>query len=337
VSTRYYFEANSISELAAALATKTVQSNSVFILGGGSNVVYTGDYRGVTIKMNIKGIDVLSEDEESVVVRVGAGEDWPAFVAHVVAKGWGGVENLALVPGTAGAAPVQNIACYGHNLHESLLSVEAVNAADGSLRTFSVDDCEFGYRTSVFKGALRGRFIIVAITLNLSKRPVLNTSYRSRYESVADELKKIAQPPYDIKDVYAAIVNIRRRKLPDVAKIGTVGSVFKNPVISWGQLAELKKTLPEIQFFPEKHLTYASTAPDSAEETRVKIPAAWLIEEMGWAGKRVGNCGTWKTQPINIVNFGGATPEEYVSFVKSVADAVYEAYSIPLETEVVLI
>lgn len=337
VSTRYYFEANTIDELISALSTKVFQSNDIFVLGGGSNILLTRNYHGVILKVNIKGIDVLSENKESVIVRIGAGEDWPSFVEYVVNKGWGGVENLALVPGTAGAAPVQNIACYGHNLHECLLSVEAVNISDGLLKTFTADECELGYRTSVFKGDLKGRFVIVAIVLELRKKPLLNTSYKSRYESVEEELGKTAKPPYTVKDVYTAIVNIRQRKLPDVAKVGTVGSVFKNPLISWDQLEELRKRIPDIQFYPEDHLTYSNTDLQGRKNMNVKVPAAWLIEEMGWAGKKVGNCGIWKTQPINIVNYGGATPEEYVSFLKMITDAVYETYSIALETEVVVV
>jgi len=336
VSARYFLEVHSVAELIAVLSNKIVQSNALFILGGGSNTLLTKDYHGVIIKVNIKGVDVLQENDASVLIRIGAGVDWPSFVEHVVRQGWGGVENLALVPGTAGAAPVQNIACYGHNLHECLVSVEAVNILDGSLKTFSTDECELGYRTSIFKEKLKGKFVIVAIVLKLSKKPTLNTSYTSRYESVEEELRKTAKPPYTVKDVYTAIVNIRKRKLPDVDKVGTAGSVFKNPLISWEQFEELKKYIPDIQYYPENHLTYSSTEPHNRKYLKVKIPAAWLIEEMGWAGKKTGNCGIWKTQPLNIVNYGGATPDEYMSFLNRITDAVYDTYSILLETEVVV-
>jgi UDP-N-acetylmuramate dehydrogenase len=180
--------------------------------------------------------------------------------------------------------------------------------------------------------------VIVGILLKLNKFPVLNTSYKSRYESVANELLKIRRPPYNVKDVYQAIVNIRKRKLPDISRWGSVGSVFKNPLITQEQLEKVKKLCPDIHYYPANHLTYTHIDFNSGiNDEMVKIPAAWLIEEMGWAGKRVRNCGIWKTQPLNIVNYGNATPKEYLSFINMVKDAVFNKYSITLYPEVVIV
>ncbi|WP_446010128.1 UDP-N-acetylmuramate dehydrogenase [Candidatus Electrothrix sp.] len=338
VSSAFYAEVDSIDSLRKLLGNDVVRANDIFVLGGGTNVLFSNDYHGVVIQVGIKGIEKIFEDAEYVHIEIGAGEDWPSVVEYAVSKGWGGIENLALVPGTAGAAPVQNIACYGHNLHETLLFVTAINIEDGSKKNFSCTECNFGYRTSIFKNELKSQFVIVSIILRLNKNPVLNTSYNSRYESVENELFELGDPPYTVKDVYQAIINIRQRKLPDVEKIGTVGSVFKNPLISFEQFEKIRSICPDIHCYPERQLDYSSHEQYRKEKgNKVKIPAAWLIEEMGWAGKRIGDCGIWKTQPINIVNYGNATPEEYLGFIDIVKDAVYNNYGIKLETEVVVV
>lgn len=338
VLSKYYIDITSALELEQAISNKFLTQEKILVLGGGSNILFTKDYQGIILKINIRGIQVVHEDNEFVCVKVGAGEDWPSFVEYAVSNGWGGVENLAMVPGTAGAAPVQNIACYGHNLHESLHSVDVIMFSTGENKTFSVEECNFGYRTSIFKENMLGKCAIVDITLKLRKKPTLNTSYKSRYESVEGELAKIKNPPYHIEDVYQAIVNIRKRKLPSINEVGTIGSVFKNPLITWDQLDAIKKVCPNIQYYPQEHLIYNIIANDDPDKKgKVKIPAAWLIEEMGWAGKIIGNCAIWKTQPLNIVNLGNASPEEYLSVVNMVKDAVFDRYSVILETEVVVV
>ncbi|MCI5148037.1 MAG: UDP-N-acetylmuramate dehydrogenase [Candidatus Electrothrix sp. MAN1_4] len=338
VSSAYYAQVDSIESLRGLLGNDVVRTHEIFVLGGGTNVLFSSDYQGVVIQVGIKGIEKIFEDEKYVHIEIGAGEDWPSVVEYAVAQGWGGIENLALVPGTAGAAPVQNIACYGHNLHETLLFVTALNIENGSKKVFSCTECNLGYRSSIFKNEVKSQYVIVSIALRLNKNPILNTSYKSRYESVEHELVQLGPPPYTINDVYQAIINIRKRKLPDVEKIGTVGSVFKNPLVSFEQFEEIRNSCPEIHCYPERHLDYSSHDQYSIKkEKKVKIPAAWLIEEMGWAGKRIGNCGIWKTQPINIVHYGNATPEEYLGFIELVKEAVYNKYAIELETEVVVV
>lgn len=338
VKTKYLSTISSVAALREILASKIVSNHDLLILGGGSNILFTKDYPGVVIKNNIKGINVSCENDQYVHLEIMAGEEWPSVVEFAVSKGWGGIENLAMVPGTAGAAPVQNIASYGHNLHESLVSITAIKISDCSVQKFRPDECDFGYRTSIFKKELKGKYVITSIELKLSKNPILNTSYKSRYESVEEELEKIAKKPYQVKDVYKAIKNIRNRKMPNISEVGTVGSVFKNPLVTKKQFEEVSKLCPHIHFYPETHLTYdyVGRQYDFSFES-VKIPAAWLIEDMGWAGKRIGNCGTWKKQPINLVNYGDASPEEYLSFMNSVKKAVFDKYSIKLETEVIFI
>ncbi len=338
VNARYFAAVQSVSELERLLKDPRVAENAILVLGGGSNILLSKDFDGVVLKLEISGRSVVYEDDEVVDLALGAGEDWPSVVEFAVANGWGGIENLALVPGTAGAAPVHNIACYGHNLHESLLWVESIDLNSGALCRFRVDECGLGYRTSIFKQELKGRHIVVRICLRLRKRPMLNTSYQSRYESVAGELERLGPPPYGVREVFNAIVSIRQRKLPDPARVGTVGSVFMNPTVTVKQLQAIKALCPEIQYYPAEQLVYGAFAVDQDCETeRVKIPAAWLIEDMGWAGKQVGHCGVWKTQPLNIVNYGGATPREYLDFLQTVQDAVYQRYGVRLDPEVVVI
>ena len=338
VQAKYFALVENVTQLQTLITSPLFSSERVLYLGGGSNILFSGDFDGLVIRLNMKGKRIVAEDSTSVIIEAFAGEDWPELVRFVVSKGWGGIENLALVPGSVGAAPVQNIACYGHNLHESVFCVEALEVATGKIQRFSAEDCRFSYRDSIFKQELRGKFIITSLQLRLSKQPVLNTSYRSRYESVEAELSKISKPPFTIQDVYNAISNIRIRKLPDISSVGCAGSFFKNPTINHQQFQNLKAMCPGIHYYPVSHLSYthtSSTAEPAAEY--LKIPAAWLIEEMGWAGKRMGDCGTWPTQPLNIVNYGNASPAELLSFVETIQNEVFRVYGILLENEVQIV
>jgi len=337
VYTKYFVEVYTIEDLINVLSSEVAKSEHNLILGGGSNILFSKNYDGIVIKINIQGKRVIYEDEDSLHLEICAGEDWPTVVDYAVHNGWGGIENLALVPGTAGAAPLQNIACYGHNLSESLLSVETLDISNGTFKNFSKEACSLGYRTSIFKNEYAGKYIIVKIVLKLQKKPKLNTSYKSRYESIDDELSKLSSPPYTIRDVYQAVINIRKRKLPDVNLVGTVGSVFKNPLITRSQYEQLRNVCPGIHCYPEHNLVYDSTREQPDDSELVKIPAAWLIDEMGWAGKRIKHCGIWPTQPLNLVNYGDATPDEYLSFVNFVRDAVKRTYSVSLEPEVLIV
>lgn len=328
-----------IAQLQSLISHGYLRDQPVVLLGGGSNVLFKGDVAALVLKIETKGIRVVKEDKRHIYLEAAAGEDWSMLVTHAVANGWGGIENLAGVPGTVGAAPVQNIACYGHNLHERLVCVDVVDLQSGAASRLNCSECRLGYRDSIFKHELRDRVAVSAIQLRLDKTPVLNTSYKSRYESVEQELARIADKPYQLRDVYQAILNIRGRKLPDITTVGSVGSVFKNPVVSRDDFLRIQALCPGIHHYPADQLSYAHLNSGTAEPPgeQVKIPAAWLIEDMGWAGKRVGSCGIWETQPINIVTYGDASPSELLEFIELVRAKVRGRYGVFLELEVNLI
>jgi len=294
-----------------------------FVLGGGSNVLFIGSFSGLVIHMAIEGIETVKEDEDHVWVRVGAGENWHQFVMYCVEMGWGGVENLSLIPGTVGAAPIQNIGAYGVELSEVFDSLSALHAETAETRIFEGAECRFGYRDSIFKNELKGKYIITRVTLRLSKNPVLNTSYgtiRSKLEE-----KGIGDPT--IRDVSDAVIEIRNSKLPDPSNLGNAGSFFKNPVIADSRFEELKRRYPEMPGYPV----------EDGNGGRVKVPAGWLIEETGWKGKKVGHAGTYRQQALVIVNHGGATGEEILELAEKIRNSVQETFGIELVPEVNII
>ncbi|MFI5181926.1 MAG: UDP-N-acetylmuramate dehydrogenase [Thermoanaerobaculia bacterium] len=334
VKARYFAEVSSVPSLQALLADRA-RDERILVLGRGANILFRGDFDGLVLKPRLMGRRIVAEDSGSVVLEIGAGEDWPRLVADVVALGLGGIENLAMVPGTVGAAPVQHIACYGHNLRDVFVSLEALSLQDGSSRVLGLEECGFRYRDSVFRQSLHGRYLITGVRLRLSKKPVLNTSYVSRYESLEGELSKFARPPYTVSDVYRAVVRIRRRKLPDLKRVGCAGSFFKNPVVSRGEFLALRRNCPSLQFYPADQLSYPARGESSLpDEPWVKIPAGWLVDELGWKGRRVGECGLWPKQSLNVVNYGNASPPELLDFVESVRAEVFRSYGITLENEV---
>ncbi len=343
IRSQYFIKVSSIQQLKELIKSDIFKSNKTVLIGGGCNVLFAGDFKGVVIKIDIRGIKIFSENKKNIYLEISAGENWSELVKNVVKEGWGGIENLAMVPGTAGAAPIQNIACYGHNLNERLISVDALNIKNGKITRFSVEDCKLRYRNSVFKNELKNQFIITKMRLKLDKNPSLNISYKSRYESVEEELSRIAKKPYNVRDVYTAICNIRKRKLPDNSKIGSAGSIFKNPVVSSSRYNQLQKMCPGLHYYPVEDLSYHHIGSQNDNSFKgeipkwVKIPAAWLIESMGWAGKRIGECGIWKTQPLNIVNYGGATPRELFDFIELVKNKIFDTYGVDIEKEIVVI
>jgi UDP-N-acetylmuramate dehydrogenase len=290
------------------------------VLGGGSNILLTQDVPGLTLHMGIGGMAVVHEDAQSVHLRVGAGEPWHATVLHAVAQGWGGLENLALIPGTMGAAPMQNIGAYGVELQDVFHSLEALHLPTGQWHTFDKAACAFGYRTSVFKTSHRGQYIITHVTLRLHKAPhTLHLGYGAVAEEVARRVPPGQQP--GIAHVAEAVMHIRRSKLPDPAQLGNAGSFFKNPVIPAAHHARLLALHPGLPGWPQ---------PDGS----VKVPAAWLIEHTGWKGKRVGHTGAHATQPLVLVNYGGATGHDIWQLAQAIRQSVLQAFDIALEPEV---
>lgn len=294
-----------------------LESDSLLILGGGSNVLFTGDYDGLVLKNDLKGMEILAEDAESILLRVRAGEVWHQLVLHCVERGWGGIENLSLIPGQVGAAPMQNIGAYGVELRDVFHSLRAFELDSGEVREFSHSDCEFGYRESVFKKSLKGKFIILSIDIRLQKNPVLNTSYGAISQTLED--MGIQDP--DIADLSRAVIHIRSSKLPDPAELGNAGSFFKNPVIPDNEFEQIKSAHPEVPSYP-------------AGEGFTKVPAGWLIEQAGWKGKRMGEVGMHARQALVLVNYGHASGNELWEHARRVQASVLEQFGIELSPEV---
>jgi UDP-N-acetylmuramate dehydrogenase len=313
-----FIEITSVNQL--KLLIQSQKLNNFLVLGGGSNILFTKDFEGLIIKNQLLGISVLEQNNEMVLVKAAGGENWHNFVRHCVSNGWGGIENLSLIPGTVGAAPLQNIGAYGVEIKESLVSLEAINLTTGELKTFNNEQCQFGYRESIFKHQLKGQYFICSVTFKLHKKAVPNISYGD-ISKVLNEWN-ILQP--DIADVSDAVIHIRTSKLPDPALLGNAGSFFKNPVIDLSKFLDLQKRFPDIKSFP-------------AADGKIKIPAAWLIEQCGFKGKRFGNVGVHENQALVLVNYGGGTGKDILELSKRIIESVKEKFGIELQTEVNII
>lgn len=288
------------------------------ILGGGSNILITRDQDVLVIKNEIKGISVIWEDAGFARVRVNGGENWHEFVRWAVARGWGGVENLSLIPGTVGAAPMQNIGAYGVEIKDVLLNVEALDLNTGSIIVLQNAECRFGYRHSIFKEAgQKDRFFILNATLQLDKRPRVNTSYAD----VEKKLRELQITHPTVTDVHRAVISIRQNKLPDPAHFGNAGSFFKNPVISEDRYQQFRSIKPDAPHYP-------------FQPGLVKVPAGWLIDQAGWKGRRLGRVGCYEKQALVIVNLGGASGSEIWDFAQIVQDDVRQKFGIFLEPEI---
>ncbi|MFH1895874.1 MAG: UDP-N-acetylmuramate dehydrogenase [bacterium] len=338
VKARLFADISNVSDIQELIKLGHLENKRHMILGRGANILFSDDYSGLVLKINIKGIKHTLPDKNSVLLGLGGGEDWGELVKFAVDQRWGGVENMAMIPGTVGAAPIQNIAAYGQSLSDVFVSLEAVDLSTGELCHFSKDKCEFAYRHSIFRGSLKGKYLITKVLLKLSRDPIIDTTYHSRYESVSTELEKAGEGPYTLEDVYNAVCNIRRNKLPEVGKVGSAGSFFKNPVVSKKKLFKLQKKVPNVQFYPVDGFSYPQPDDPQLEYANyVKVAAGWLLEEIGWKGKRVGNVGTWDKHALIVVNYGGATAKEVTSFAKRLKNAFFKAYGIELEDEVAII
>lgn len=293
------------------------QTLPLFVLGGGSNVLFINDFNGLILHIAILGKEIIKEDENYIWLKVGAGENWHETVRYCVEKGWGGIENLSLIPGTVGAAPIQNIGAYGVELDEVFESLAAVELKNGSSRIFYKDDCKFSYRDSVFKQESKGKYAVTSVTLKLSKHPVLNTSYGAIQQKL-DE-KEITAP--SIRDISDIVIEIRNSKLPDPAELGNAGSFFKNPVIGNEKFESLKREYPSAPGYP-------------MDDNQTKVPAGWLIEQAGWKGKVTGSVGTYRQQALVIVNHGGASGEEIWQLAQKIQQSVDEMFDIKLVPEV---
>ncbi|MEO6759029.1 MAG: UDP-N-acetylmuramate dehydrogenase [Saprospiraceae bacterium] len=310
-----FVEVESVEQLREALRPAI---QPTLLLGGGSNILFTGDVPGLVIKNSIRGIEETGREGGQVQLKVGGGENWHEFVLYAVARGLGGIENLSLIPGTVGAAPVQNIGAYGVELKDVLVELEALELATGELHTFSKADCQFGYRDSIFKRAAKGKYGITSVTFALtSDLHPLQLGYGELQKTLHDQ--GITEPT--IADVSRAVIHIRSSKLPDPAVIGNCGSFFKNPETGGATLQRLQPLFPQMPHF-------------DLPNDRVKIPAGWLIEQCGWKGKRVGNTGCYAKQALVLVNYGGASAAEVVALAQAIIASVEEKFGLRLEPEV---
>lgn len=287
------------------------------ILGGGSNILLTRDVEGWVLKNELMGIEKAGEDEEHVFIRAGAGENWHRFVLQCIDNNWAGVENLSLIPGCVGASPMQNIGAYGVEIKDVFHELKAYHVKEHVEQTFSLEDCRFGYRESVFKSMYKGQFVILDVTYRLRKRPAFNTSYGA----IEEELSKMGVKELSIRAISEAVIRIRSSKLPDPAQIGNAGSFFKNPSIAAEKFEELKKQFPAIVGYKN---------PDGS----MKLAAGWLIEQCGWKGFRDGDAGVHAKQALVLVNYGNAKGSAIYDLSGKIMNSVEERFGVKLEREV---
>jgi UDP-N-acetylmuramate dehydrogenase len=318
VSCRHFFEATTLHDLQSFLDKAMAHRTGFLILGEGSNTLFTDDYAGAIIHPALKGIEIISEDENHVVVKASAGENWDDFVKYCVERNWSGLENLSLIPGSIGASPVQNIGAYGVEAKDCIGGVEGLFIETGTKKSFSNTECNFSYRSSIFKQELKGKFLITSVSFKLNKRHHFELSYGPV------EKDFMSKPVQNLASLRQTIIEIRESKLPDPKKLGNSGSFFKNPVLGNSQFQNLKSTFPLIPSYP-------------AGKENTKIPAAWLIEQCGWKGVREGDVGTYPSQPLVIVNYGGASGKEVIEFAGKIVDSIKEKFGVELEMEVNLI
>ncbi len=316
---RFFVEVTTIDELITALKLQDYPHK--FILGGGSNMLLVQDINALVIHLNIKGIAVLEEDENNVVLKVMAGENWHQLVLWTLDHGYGGLENLSLIPGNTGTAPIQNIGAYGVELKDRFVSCEALHRENLQIATFSLEDCQFGYRESFFKNEGRNSYVIVSVTFKLSKK---NHEINKSYGAIEQELQKNDIKNPSIKDISKAVIAIRNSKLPDPKKIGNSGSFFKNPIISKSEFEKFTEEHPAAPFYKVSEAAY-------------KIPAGWLIEQCGFKGKRFGDAGVHVKQALVLVNYGNASGAEIMALASNIIDNVRNKFGIAIVPEVNLI
>jgi len=316
--TKYFASVKTENELKEVFESDYVEKYPWLVLGGGSNVLFRGDFPGLIVSMDIKGVQLLEEDDEFVKIKVAAGEDWDELVKNTVENQFGGLENLSYIPGKAGAAPIQNIGAYGVEVKDVLERVEFYHAENKSFITLKKSECKFAYRDSVFKHELKGKVVILYLILKLSKKQALKTSYGN----IESELKKYEKR--NIKNLREIIISTRKAKLPEPEKIGNAGSFFKNPVVKKSVFLKLKENHSSMPSYP-------------VNNDKVKIPAAWLIEQCGWKGKNLGTHGIHDVQPLVLVNHGGATGKDIYSLAKEVQLSIENKFGILLDMEVNII
>jgi len=319
VTAKYFASVSTVEELQEILHQNT--KTEILILGGGSNMLLTKNIEALVIHVNIKGIQILKTFSNYTLVKANAGENWHDFVLFSLENNLGGLENLSLIPGNVGTAPIQNIGAYGVELKDVFHSCEALEINSGKLKTFESNDCDFNYRHSIFKTKLKGKYIITSVTFRLSNQ---NHELKTSYGSIKEELKAKKITDANIKDVSDVVITIRQSKLPDPKKIGNSGSFFKNPIIPKSQFERLQKEFSDIPSYP-------------VSANQVKVPAGWLIEKAGLKGKSFGNYGIHEKQALVLVNYGNATGEELLNLSRLVQQTIFRLFNIKIEAEVNII
>jgi UDP-N-acetylmuramate dehydrogenase len=314
---KYFASFKNLAELEEVLNYKLHTTNHKLVLGGGSNILLTKDFNGIILKNEIKGIEIVKEDEDHVYIKAGAGENWHQFVLYCVENNYAGIENLSLIPGNVGASPMQNIGAYGVEIKDVFYELESFHKQDKIIQKFLLNDCAFGYRESVFKNKYKDQFVITSVTCRLNKKPVFNTSYGA----INQELEKMGVKDLSIQAISRAVINIRSSKLPDPKEIGNAGSFFKNPIVPNERFNEIKKAFPDVIAF-------------SSGSDHTKLAAGWLIEQCGWKGYRKNDAGCYPKQALVLVNYGNATGKEIFDLSREIIQSVKTKFGILLEREV---
>ena len=311
----YFASPGDLETLGAILENDLTRQLPLLVLGEGSNILFRNNFEGLIIQPGMKGIEVVEEQEDYLVVKVGASENWDHWVAYAINQGWYGLENLSLIPGSVGSSPIQNIGAYGVELKDCFEWLEAWDLQEHQLVRMDQEACRFSYRNSIFKGEASGRYIITQVAFRLARKPELQLGYGNVKEEF---MKTKGSTALDLRKV---ISRIRKEKLPDPAQYGNAGSFFKNPIVDKTIYNCIRVEYPEVPLYPN-------------EGYQMKIPAAWLIEKAGWKGKRIGNVGTWPSQALVIVNYGGATGQEIYDFSEMIVEDVEGLFGVTLEREV---
>ncbi len=322
VKAKYFAELQSKEDIQQIINNKIFTDNKYLILGGGSNILFTKDFDGIVLNINYKGIEIIKENNEKVFINVNAGEIWDDFVDYSINHNYYGLENLSGIPGNVGSSPVQNIGAYGVELKDVLYQLEAISIKTGKTIIFSNKECEFDYRSSVFKNKLKNQYLILSVQFRLSKLPHFNLEYADLKKELS--VRNLQNTELSSKLIREIIIRTRQSKLPKPSELGNAGSFFKNPVINEALYNKIKIEFPDIKYF---------VLPDNM----YKIPAAWLIEQCGWKSKKFGNAGVYSNQPLIIVNQGNATGAEIFELSLKIQNSVYERFGIPLESEVNII
>lgn len=318
VSAKYFAEVKDVDDLKYAIEFAKINHFEILFLGGGSNILFTQDFGGLVIKLNLKGISEEFLNENEVLVTAKAGENWHEFVQFCLSENYGGLENLSLIPGNVGTSPMQNIGAYGTEIKDTFVKCKVLNIQTLEIEEFNKEECGFGYRDSIFKGEVKGKYVILEVTFKLSTK---NHQIKTEYGAIKNELDKLGIENPTIQDVSRAVISIRQSKLPDPQILGNAGSFFKNPTIPLQQFTEVQNSYPQMPNYPNGEM--------------VKIPAGWLIEQCGWKGKQVGNVASHELQALVIVNkTGNATGKEIYDFSTMIIESVKDKFGIGLEREV---